>query len=841
MSQVEKLRKKAAEHEAKRQTDKAIATYLELFKLWDNGEDADIDVALYNRVGDMLVREGNVGDAVSVWEKAVDYYSESGFHNNAIALCNKILRNSPGRASVYYKLGRISAQKGFKGDAKKNFLEYADRMQKSNNIDEAFRALKEFADLCPDEDDIRQMLADQLAKLGRNDEALEQLQLLYERYESTGDAGAAAATVERMKAIDPAAEPKQGGATRARQTTGLVFIDLDTPGGARKSSMTPRSPDLTPASRRKSAIAGLPLIATEEEVTAAPPAPVVPMVGLESTAVEPPVEEVPVVKDVTFGASFGTDEPGADTGTALEGLEITSLDVAAEGEHRVTSSLSSVGDATFGTLVEPGAGTGEPSSDSTSDLELEPLAGLEPTSADEPPSSGMMDLPLMDLDVETPAPEAEPVALPTLDVEMPTIEEAPAIEEARAVEEAPAFEELAAVEEMPAVEEVAAAAPAAASAPAEAPIEPPRRAGRSTMSVLAQSVDSLRDRVTHEAENWQLHRQLGEALLEDGNREGGLEELERAMIGFERDEDLESARSVADEIIRLNPLSVRHHQKRVELAIRMNDRPRLVEAYLELADALFRAGQAEKSKAVYQRVLELAPDDVRAQAALSAFVETEPVVEKAAAQERRPTSAKRYTIETQVPAAAIPPKPAPNAPTEEGDFVSLEDWLREDEAPKSTRMVVEEKEPTGDENADFNDMLRKFKQGVAQNVDEEDHESHYDLGIAYKEMGLVEEAIAEFQKALRGTEHRVRTYEALGQCFMEKGQPNVAMTILQRALGEPGAGDDQLVGVLYLLGVAAEDQKMPGEAVKFFQRVFAVDINFRDVQDRMRALEHAAR
>ena len=156
-------------------------------------------------------------------------------------------------------------------------------------------------------------------------------------------------------------------------------------------------------------------------------------------------------------------------------------------------------------------------------------------------------------------------------------------------------------------------------------------------------------------------------------------------------------------------------------------------------------------------------------------------------------------------------------------------------------MHVEGAKQTGDENADFNDMLRKFKQGVAQNVDEEDHESHYDLGIAYKEMGLVEEAIAEFQKALRGTQHRVRTYEALGQCFVEKGQEAVATTILQRALADPGASDDQLIGVLYLLGVSAEVLNQPAEAVKYFRRVFAVDINFRDVQKRMRALDQAGR
>jgi tetratricopeptide (TPR) repeat protein len=156
-------------------------------------------------------------------------------------------------------------------------------------------------------------------------------------------------------------------------------------------------------------------------------------------------------------------------------------------------------------------------------------------------------------------------------------------------------------------------------------------------------------------------------------------------------------------------------------------------------------------------------------------------------------------------------------------------------------MVVAEEEPTGNEEADFADMLRKFKAGVAENVEDEDYQSHYDLGVAYKEMGLVDEAIAEFQKALRGPENRVRTYESIGQCFLEKNQHAMAATILARALGEKGQTDDQLVGVLYLLGRANEALGKVDEAMTYYQRVFVVDITFQDVGDRLNALENAAR
>src|SRR4051812_42884873 len=229
MADVNKLKKKAADFEQKKQFDKALQVYVELLDAYDSS-DEEVDLALYNRVGDLFLKQGNTADAVDYYERAVDRYAEGGFFNNAIALCNKILRNSPGRSSVYYKLGKISAHKGFKGDAKANFLEYADRMQKGGKFDEAFRALKEFADLCPDQDDIRLMLADQLSKKGKSAEAIEQLQMLYVRYTHEGRDTEARAAVDRMKAIDPTAEPRTDGAAPNRSVGDLVFLDLNDSG-----------------------------------------------------------------------------------------------------------------------------------------------------------------------------------------------------------------------------------------------------------------------------------------------------------------------------------------------------------------------------------------------------------------------------------------------------------------------------------------------------------------------------------------------------------------------------------------------------------------------------------
>lgn len=816
MADIVKLKKKAADLEAKKQLDKALATYQEVIAAYESGEEDPIDIPLFNRVGDLAQKAGNLPEAVSLWEKAVDHYTEGGFYNPAIALCNKILRASPGRTVIYYKLGKISAEKGFKADARENFLEYAGRQQKAGNLNDAFKALKEFADLVPGQHDVRLMLADQLVKAERKDEALEQLQLGYQQTGLDGDTEAGEKFVAKMKEIDPSVEPRGAADKISAGGGGLVFLDVD-------GSAAPKKKAPAEIKRASKAVAGLELL--EPVPDEAPPR--LSTKTPTPSALQPPapvVEPPPTPTDglEIIATDVGADVPPPPRGSML-GLESTSLveDAVAEADE--------VGEPAE---VDEGAETDlAVTVDATAD-EAETTDGTEATETadaveivDVPEDPSTVDLPLMDLDAPAARPSVEVAGLiemePTLsDSDAPSAAEIPLLEvessfgEPSATTEAPML-----IDSVPGEDSASLldAEPEAAEEAEE--LEPVERS-----TELASTVGSLRERVEATPEDWSLHRQLAEALLESGARDDGLAELETSMAGFEAAGDLDTAGSIAEEIVRLEPKSIRFHQKRVEFAFRANDRSRLAEAYVELADALLADGQGTKARAVYQRVLDIRPDDLRAQAAIESIPEeAEPV----APAPRRTTSAPK--------AAAA--KPVEAKKDDDDEYVSLGDWLREDDEPKSTRMVVEEKEPTGDEQADFNDMLRKFKQGVSDNVDDEDHEAHYDLGVAYKEMGLLDEAIAEFQKALRGTKERVRTFEALGHCFVEKGQLPVASTILQRALSEPGVRDESLIGVLYQLGTIAEQLGAFQDAKKHFERVFAVDIQFRDIGERLNAVE----
>jgi len=158
------------------------------------------------------------------------------------------------------------------------------------------------------------------------------------------------------------------------------------------------------------------------------------------------------------------------------------------------------------------------------------------------------------------------------------------------------------------------------------------------------------------------------------------------------------------------------------------------------------------------------------------------------------------------------------------------------EKPKDTRMRVQDEEPTGDEERDFAEMLKQFKRGLDENLEDEDYQSHYDLGIAFKEMGLLDEAIAEFQKALRSPDARLRTSEALGSSFFDKGQFAVAEAILRRAVDGLSGQDNEKIGLLYWLGRALEAEGRGQEARPFYERALAVDVKFMDLNDRLRAL-----
>jgi tetratricopeptide (TPR) repeat protein len=740
MANLEKFKDRARKFEAKEQWAKAIEEYVKAIDTMEaSSEIPDAELTLYNRVGDLYQKIGQSQQAVAYYERAADKYHEIGLSNNAIALCNKALRIAPGRSQVYLKLGMMFASKGFAAEAKTNLLEYADRMQKAGQLEEAFKALKKFAEMTPGHDEIWAMLAQQARGSARTREQKEQVEKLLLEFEAKERVAQHRKTRASRHMITGEELPQEQPVKKGD----LVFLELE-------PTRPPRAEPAKPAAE------------------VAPP-----------SLAEPLEIETPLEIESTALAS---EEPApAEAAPELE-IESTSL---------------------AGDEASPEGGAA---------LELEPTS-------------------LVEAEPEVLAPEPEIEAEPEVLAPEPEVEGESAVAEAGQAEAAPVTEI-----ELPPLVEVEQPAAEAEEVPAEAAAEgaaveeQPTAGGELEFLEVGEvtappSVEELEARLAADPQDWAVHRLLGEALIEQGERVRGLGELDAALEGLEQADELDAAYGIAEELLRLEPNSVRHHQKRVELAYRQGDRQRLAAAYLELADALLRSGEAEKALAVYERVLEHDPANARAKSAIETLAPPPPPA--AAAPGRRATP----------PPPSREPEPAGVGAA--GGFVDLGTLLFEGEAPKDTRMRIEDEEPSGDEERDFQTMLSAFKRGVEANVEEEDFQSHYDLGIAYKEMGLLDEAIAEFQKALRSPDGRLKASEALGLCFFEKGQFTVADTIFRRALDLPASGDAERIGLLYWLGRTQEELGRGPDGLVYYNRVFAVDITFQDVRQRVQALLRA--
>ena len=143
------------------------------------------------------------------------------------------------------------------------------------------------------------------------------------------------------------------------------------------------------------------------------------------------------------------------------------------------------------------------------------------------------------------------------------------------------------------------------------------------------------------------------------------------------------------------------------------------------------------------------------------------------------------------------------------------------------------------------DLFEEFRSELGETKEDEDLETHYNLGIAYREMGLLEEAISEFQKVASYTDkgpafrYAMQCSTLLGLAFMEKGQPAIAAIWYERALKTPGLDQESILALRYDLGVAQELAGDEKAAFNSFSQVYALNIDYRDVSERIALLGKA--
>jgi len=147
------------------------------------------------------------------------------------------------------------------------------------------------------------------------------------------------------------------------------------------------------------------------------------------------------------------------------------------------------------------------------------------------------------------------------------------------------------------------------------------------------------------------------------------------------------------------------------------------------------------------------------------------------------------------------------------------------------------------------EVFEEFRASAESEVDAAgngDYETHYNLGLAYQEMDLFEEALEEFQTALSlvaagdGTPRYLQCCNLLGHCFLQKGVPQLAVTWFNKGLNAPGTSEDERQALRFDLGAAYEQVGDLERAIEIFTEVYGINVSYRGVNERLRVLQARA-
>jgi tetratricopeptide (TPR) repeat protein len=144
----------------------------------------------------------------------------------------------------------------------------------------------------------------------------------------------------------------------------------------------------------------------------------------------------------------------------------------------------------------------------------------------------------------------------------------------------------------------------------------------------------------------------------------------------------------------------------------------------------------------------------------------------------------------------------------------------------------------GDTSEDgFASVFAEFKKGVSETLTEGDHQAHYDLGIAYREMGLLNDAFTEFELAMSAPERRVGCLQLMGMCAHDMGELEQAVGHYTEALESEGISQDTLLALTLDLGKAHQAIGDVASARRAYEEVKEIDPNFADAASRLDELE----
>lgn len=209
------------------------------------------------------------------------------------------------------------------------------------------------------------------------------------------------------------------------------------------------------------------------------------------------------------------------------------------------------------------------------------------------------------------------------------------------------------------------------------------------------------------------------------------------------------------------------------------------------------------------------------------------------------TEATEVTETTETIVEAAPP-------AQPGEFVILGEMplAEENKSPwgdvEETPWIKAAHEIASEHNSlETQEMLDELKEDTSGLPMLLDYETHYSLGLAYKDMDLLDEAIEQFQMAFKMARVEdqdcdyIQCCHMLGVCFIRKQMPKVAIMWFQRALKIPNRSEDEYQALRFEIGSCYEEMGELDKALDVFMEVYGVDVNYRQVGEKVKQLQAA--
>ena len=859
----------------KGQLDKAIAEYNKLIK------DAPNDSNIHNTIGDLYLKRNEKENAIESYKKAAELLNKSGFTLKAIALYKKVMNILPDQVDILLTLGKLNAERGMLGNANESYLAAANYYTKQGKKDRALDIYKTLCNLNPDNSNLAQKLAELYLSEGMHAEGVSKLIELAEKKANEGAYGDARDFLEKasakgsdrfdFKVLSARLDLKEGRLAEAlKELEEARSLD---PNDDRVAELLGESYlragryeecdalfrgllDKNPDNQEYKEY--LVELASKTGAVSAPGA----------SAKSPFTDELQVPPTEGLGEQpegFLGDAPVEDFKSPFaDELQVPPTEVSGEqpqeNVYELPESPEELPPLDLGgeDELDMGAAVPEPAGGAYElpDISAGGIEGLDIFDTEKPPEE------LFDVEKEPSEQDSQTgMAVPS-GVGMPT-EEAGEPEGAESLEErlteidiyikyglsSKAMESLIQLEE----------------AHADDPEVVKRR-----MDICKADGDldgfvasSLKLADIYEGQDMAVE---ADDVIQKALRLDPENSLLKGRVEAKAPAAPEAPPEMLEEMFGEEPAAAPEMGSGTDTAFDIAHPS--VQYMEELAEADFYAQQGliEEARNIYRRILASDPENEEVRTRYSLLNEAP---EKFNMPEETPPPQAREEAPASVvhglddeldaafkemdfsegPAEEAPapahvaeaPKETPQTPARTSEVTSDEpdgffDLAAELRDEMEAEIVDVARPSDVFEDAQMDEVFQEFKKGVEEQLGSEDYETHYNLGIAYKEMGMLDEAVSEFTLASKDIARTLDCASMLGLCYLETGDYGKALDFFKKGLAVKGRDKEEYLGLKYDMATAYELSGDVSSAQALVGEIKAADEEFRDVKKRLQRL-----